>query len=125
LHKVHSYLEKNTMTHSLLSSEYDASNFVGDYISELKRVSNFFSQRVTHIEAELQHLKAKYEAKLRSDQEREKNNSVVIYNQQMRLGEEKDEFEYAISWKRAFAHIYLKVTWINSFALTNQIAALT
>ena len=43
----------------------------------------------------------------------------------MRLGEEKDEFEYAISWKRAFAHIYLKVTWINSFALTNQIAALT
>ena len=73
----------------------------------------------------MQHLKAKYEAKLRSDQEREKNNSVVIYNQQMRLGEEKDEFEYAISWKRAFAHIYQKVTWINSFALTNQIAALT
>jgi hypothetical protein len=106
LHKVHSYLEKNTMTHSLLSSEYDASNFVGDYISELQRVSSFFTQRVTHIEVELQNLKAKYEAKLRSDQEREKNNSVIIYNQQMRLGEEKDEFEYAISWKRAFAHIY-------------------
>ena len=48
-----------------------------------------------------------------------------MYRQRMELGDEKDEFEYAISWKRAFSHIYQKITWINSFALTNSIAAQT
>ena len=35
------------------------------------------------------------------------------------LGQEKDDFEYATSWKRAFQTIYTKSTWLNSFAQIN------
>jgi len=39
------------------------------------------------------------------------------------LGEEKDEFEYAVSWRRAFSEVYEKMRWLDSFALMNEIIA--
>ena len=38
------------------------------------------------------------------------------------VGNERDDFDYATSWKRAFQQIYLKYSWLNSFAQINQIA---
>ena len=45
----------------------------------------------------------------------DKMNRKVYTHHQKQLGDEKDEFEYATSWKRAFSQIYRKFTWIISF----------
>ena len=66
-------------------------------------------------------MKDKYELKLASAC----NRSVHLYQGKMQIGEEKDMFEEAVSWKRAYAHLYMKVTRLNSYALTNSIAAQT
>ena len=32
------------------------------------------------------------------------------------LGQEKDDFDYATSWKRAFSSLYTRFCWLKSFA---------
>ena len=36
-----------------------------------------------------------------------------------------DEFQYAMSWKRAFQQIYMRYCWLQSYAQINQIAIQT
>ena len=111
--------KQQSLSQSLLTADDHVSQFVADYIHEVNRISEFFKAEVAIIRNDLYILKAKYQGRL----QQRADESAEMYHQGMQLGEEKDEFEYAISWKRAFFHIYQRVTWINSFALTNSIVA--
>lgn len=55
------------------------------------------------------------------DEEKSEEEKKTTKNALLDLG--KDEFGYAISWKRAFSNIYTRLTWLYSFAEINTIAA--
>ena len=38
------------------------------------------------------------------------------------LGQEKDDFEYATSWRRAFSSLYTRFCWLKSYAQINMLA---
>ena len=38
------------------------------------------------------------------------------------INQEQDVFDYAMSWRRAFQQVYVKYTWLKSFARINKIA---
>lgn len=113
------------MDSSLLNKETDAGVFLEDLIYEVKRVNKFFLLDLRNIRDELKQFKEKYEVKKRQESHKRANRSAQVYQEQLVLGQERDEFEFAVSWKRAFSQIYLKITWLNSFALTNQITCQT
>ena len=113
--------DSNHMDSSLLNKETDAGVFLEDFIYETNRVNKFFLQNLRNIRDELKQFKEKFEVKKRLESHKRANRSAQVYQEQLVLGQERDEFEFAVSWKRAFSQIYLKITWLNSFALTNQI----
>ena len=117
--------DNSFLDQSLLTREHDAAMFLDDFIYETKRVNKFFIQDLKSIELELKVLKDKFEVKRKSEHQKRANTSAMAYQDQMVLGQEKDEFEFAISWKRAFSQIYIKLTWLNSFAHTNSITCQT
>jgi hypothetical protein len=47
---------------------------------------------------------------------------VVQQSVHVALGEERDEFERTMSWKRAFQQIYTRYRWLHQFAQINKIA---
>ena len=81
-----------------------------------------------NLQLEFRELKEKHEEKLKQDNscrggDKDEESKMSRSMRSAILGQEKDEFEYATSWKRAFSHIYTKLTWMNSYALTNSLAA--
>lgn len=64
------------------------------YISEIERINNFFILKMEQMKQEFQDLKLKFEARLKMESFQEIDKKI--------LGQEKDDFEYATSWKRAF-----------------------
>jgi hypothetical protein len=111
------------MKEAFIKSEHEASHFIEDYVSEMERVSRYFISKLDNLIRELEDLKTQYEYKRKTVHENSLNQSVMLFQSKIQHGEERDEFEYAISWKRAFTQIYIKVTWLNSFALTNSITS--
>lgn len=126
IQKAAAFLERNSLTESLINQEHDASQFIEDYIQEMERIDEFFIREIAKIEQELTTLKQKHQAKNKIDEENlSLNQSLNQYQKFQELGQEKDELDYAISWKRAFTQIYVKIKWLNSFGQTNQIASET
>eukprot|EP00347_Sterkiella_histriomuscorum_P008900 403343313 len=118
--------EKSSLSEQLLGSESLVQQFIDEYVSEIRKCSAFYSQQIEEVTHQFKQLKIKYEQKLNSHLRSQDEKDKLDYEQQQQqIGQEKDEFEYATSWKRAFQTQYQKLTWINSYAKINTIAAQT
>lgn len=51
-----------------------------------------------------------------------KRNKKFTRTGMAKMGREKDELDYAVSWRRAFLSIFTQLKWLDDFSQINQVA---
>ena len=109
---------------SLLNNSEKSKNFCKFYEEKLKIVNDFFIWKLDDYEQKFLNTKNKID-NLREQKEEEINNNNSKNNNSDNsdyINVERDEFDFATSWKRALSSLFNFTSWLHSFHNINLLA---